>query len=109
MTRVANRIDDVPVELDPGHQLALFSDVLAVAASARTEPSVDGHGSRRSNIHSASLTLGEAARIIREAVKDKSYPSRRSASSSAATRAGSATSTAQQTRRFATTKPCSRA
>jgi hypothetical protein len=61
------------VELDPGHQLALFSDVLAVAASARTEPSVDGDGSRRSNIHSASLTLGEAARIIREAVKDKSY------------------------------------
>jgi hypothetical protein len=38
-------------------------------------PSVDDQGSRRSNGHHARLTLGEAARIIREAVKDKSYRS----------------------------------
>ena len=57
----------------PVSQLALFGDLPAVAAPARTERSVDGDGSRRSNGHAASLTLGEAARIIREAVKDKSY------------------------------------
>jgi hypothetical protein len=33
----------------------------------------DGGGSSGSNGHHAGLTLGEAARIIREAVKDKSY------------------------------------
>ena len=66
---------DVPVELDAGHQLALFGDVPAASALARAEPSVDGEGSRRSNGHYARLTLGEAARIIREAVKDKSYRS----------------------------------
>jgi integrase/recombinase XerD len=70
---VANRTDDVRVELDPGNQLALFCEVPAVAASVRTEPSVDGDGFRPSNGRRASLTLGEAARIIREAVKDKSY------------------------------------
>src|SRR6266542_5915203 len=60
---------------EPVSQLALFGDVPAVAASARTEPAVNGDGSRRSNGRAASLTLGEAARIIREAVKDKSYRS----------------------------------
>jgi hypothetical protein len=50
----------------PVPQLALFGDVPAVAAPVRTEPSVDGDGSRRSNGHTASLTLGEAARIMRE-------------------------------------------
>jgi integrase/recombinase XerC len=60
---------------EPVSQLALFGDVPAVAAPARTEPPVDRDGSRRSNGHAASLTLGEAARIIREAVKDKSYRS----------------------------------
>src|SRR6266545_5369788 len=59
----------------PVSQLALFGDVPAVAASARTEPAVDGDGSRRSKGRHASLTLGEAARIIREAVRDKSYRS----------------------------------
>jgi len=58
---------------EPVSQLALFGDVPAVGAPARTEPTVDGDGSRRSNGHAASLTLAEAARIIRKAVKDKSY------------------------------------
>jgi hypothetical protein len=71
---VANRTDEVP-ELDAEHQLALFGDVPAASALARAEPSVDGEDSRRSNGHHARLTLGEAARIIREAVKDKSYRS----------------------------------
>jgi Phage integrase, N-terminal SAM-like domain len=56
-------------------QRALFGDAPAIAAPARTEPSVDGDGSRRSNGRAASLTLGQAARIIREAVKDKFYRS----------------------------------
>ncbi len=60
---------------EPVSQLALFGDVPAVAASARTEPAVNGDGSRRSKGRHASLTLGEAARIIREAVRDKSYRS----------------------------------
>jgi site-specific recombinase XerD len=71
--RVANHTDDAWVELDPGHQLALFGDVPGIPAPARTEPSVDGGSARRANGRRASLTLGEAARIIREAVKDKSY------------------------------------
>ena len=57
-----------------GHQLALFGDAVDVAAQARADPVVNGDGSR-SNGRRASLTLGEAARIIREAVKDKSYRS----------------------------------
>jgi integrase/recombinase XerD len=60
---------------EPVSQLALFGDVPAVAAPAWTEQSVDGNGPRRSNGRAASLTLGEAARIIRQAVKDKSYRS----------------------------------
>jgi integrase/recombinase XerC len=59
----------------PGYQLALFGCVPAAPTLARVDPSVDGEGSRRSNGHHARLTLGEAARIIREAVKDKSYRS----------------------------------
>ena len=58
--------DELPV-----HQLALFGDAPTVAARARAEPAVDVSDS--SNGRRASLTLGEAARIIREAVKDKSY------------------------------------
>jgi hypothetical protein len=106
LTRVTNRTDDVPVELDPGHQLALFGDVPAASAVARAEPSVHGEGSRRSNGHRARLTLGEAARIIREAVKDKSYRST-SLGQLVATYAGSATSTARLHPRSATTKPSS--
>jgi site-specific recombinase XerC len=47
--------------------------VPAASALARAEHSVDGEGSHRSNGHHARLTLGEAARIIRAAVKGKSY------------------------------------
>jgi Phage integrase, N-terminal SAM-like domain len=75
LTCVAKRTDDFPVELKAGRQLALFGDVAAASAPTRAEPSVDGEDSRRSNGHHARLTLGEAARIIREAVKDKSYRS----------------------------------
>src|SRR6266516_2753644 len=60
---------------EPVSQLALFGGVPAVAASARAEPAVDGDGSRRSKGRHASLTLAQAARIMREAVKDKSYRS----------------------------------
>jgi hypothetical protein len=70
---VAKRTDDVRVELDAAHQLALFGDVPTASAPARAESSVDGESPCRSNGHHARLTLGEAARIIREAVKDKSY------------------------------------
>jgi site-specific recombinase XerD len=70
---VTNRTDDVPAELDAGHQLALFGDVPGASALALAELSLDGERLRRSNGHHARLTLGEAARIIREAVKDKSY------------------------------------
>jgi integrase/recombinase XerD len=70
---VAKRTDDVRVELDAAHQLALFGDVPTASAPARAESSVDGDSPCRSNGHHARLTLGEAARIIREAVKDKSY------------------------------------
>jgi len=73
LTRVANGTDDVRGELNLGRQLVLFGSVSAVAAPALTEPSDDRDGSRRSNGRRTSLTLGEAARIIREAVKDKSY------------------------------------
>jgi len=62
----------VRVELDPVHQFALFGDVPAASALARSESSVDGERSRRSDGHHARLTRGEAARIIREVVKDKS-------------------------------------
>jgi integrase/recombinase XerC len=72
---VTSRPDDVTLELDAGHQLALFGNVPATSALARADPSVDGEGSHRSNGNHARLTLGEAARIIREAVKDKSYRS----------------------------------
>ncbi len=56
------------------HQLALFGDAPAVAARARADPAVNGNRPR-SNGQRVGLTLGEAARIIREAVKDKSYRS----------------------------------
>ena len=71
---MANRTSDSRLELDPGCQLALFDDVQGVTAAAQADP-CNGGGSSRSNGHHAGLTLGEAARIIREAVKDKSYRS----------------------------------
>jgi integrase/recombinase XerD len=69
-----NRTNDVRNERDREGQLALFGDVPARAVSRHAEPHLNGgDGSDRSNGHHAPLTLGEAARIIREAVKDKSY------------------------------------
>jgi integrase len=70
--RALRRLDEDPKE--PVSQLALFGDVPAVGAPPRTELS-DRDNSRCSNGYAASLTLGEAARIMREAVKDKSYRS----------------------------------
>ena len=66
-----NPSDETRDEL-PGHQLVLFGDARAVAR-ARADPAVNGDVGP--NGRRASLTLGEAARIIREAVKDKSYRS----------------------------------
>lgn len=61
-------------EHDREAQLALFGDVRAPAGSRQAKPPVNsGDGSRPSNGRHARLTLGDAARIIREAVKDKSY------------------------------------
>jgi integrase len=60
-------------EFDPGRQLALFDEALSAQEPAPADLSVPLDGSRHSNGRRARLTLGEAARIIREAVKDKSY------------------------------------
>jgi hypothetical protein len=59
--------------LDPGRQLELFDEAVPPPERARGDPSVTIDGPHRSNGGRARLTLGEAARIIREAVKDKSY------------------------------------
>lgn len=56
------------IEVDPEGQLALF-DVPERGLSDGTNASPPANGGQ------PSLTLGEAARIIREAVKDKSYRS----------------------------------
>jgi hypothetical protein len=61
------------IESDPGRQLALFDDALPAPDRAADDSSIPSDGSCRSNGGRARLTLGEAARIIREAVKDKSY------------------------------------
>jgi hypothetical protein len=70
---VAIRTDGPGIELDPGRQLALFDEALAAPEDARTDSIAPNDGSQRANGGNARLTLGEAARIIREAVKDKSY------------------------------------
>jgi hypothetical protein len=68
---MATRAGEARVAIGMGSQLALF-DTLERASADTTfaydtwSPSNDGH---------AGLTLGQAARIIREAVKDKSYRS----------------------------------
>jgi integrase family protein with SAM-like domain len=59
--------------LDPGRQLELFDEAVPPPERARGDPSVTIDGPHRSNGGRARLTLGEAARIIREGVKDKSY------------------------------------
>lgn len=70
---MAIRAKEAPIAAEPGCQLALFSEPLATPERVPVDSPAPGDGSRRSNGRRASLTLGEAARIIREAVKDKSY------------------------------------
>jgi integrase/recombinase XerC len=67
------RSNGARIEFDPGRQLALFDEALAPPKGARTDSIAASDGSRRANGERARLTLGEAARIIREAVRDKSY------------------------------------
>jgi hypothetical protein len=69
--RVATPTREAWIEGDPRGQLTLF-DVLD---RVPTDSIVANETSPRSNGGTARLTLGEAARIIREAVKDKSYRS----------------------------------
>ncbi|HEY7729269.1 MAG TPA: hypothetical protein VH950_00030, partial [Gaiellaceae bacterium] len=66
---MATRAREARVSVGVGAQLTLFD---ALAHASRDSPLVSDTGSRSSNGRPG-LTLGEAARIIREAVKDKSY------------------------------------
>lgn len=68
---MATRAGEARTEVDTVGQLALFNIVLRAPA----ESIVASEASARSSNGHASLTLGEAARIMREAVKDKSYRS----------------------------------
>jgi integrase/recombinase XerD len=68
---VATRAGEARTEVDPAGQLALFD----IALRAPAESTVASGASCHSSNGRASLTLGEAARIMREAVKDKSYRS----------------------------------
>jgi hypothetical protein len=70
---VAIRAKEARSEVDPDRQLALFDEAPPAPEPAQADPAAASDGSRRSNGRHARLTLGEAARIIREAVKDKSY------------------------------------
>lgn len=68
---MATRAGEARVAIGMGAQLALF-DTLERASADSTFP----YDTRSpSNDGRAGLTLGDAARIIREAVKDKSYRS----------------------------------
>jgi hypothetical protein len=73
--RVAIRVKEARIAVDSGRQPELFNGALAAPEPERADPLVPNDGSRRPNGRGACLTLGEAARIIREAVKDKSYRS----------------------------------
>jgi hypothetical protein len=72
---VAIRAKDAPIAVDLGRQLELFDEALAAPERTRADALLRNDRLRRSNGARASLTLGEAARIMREAVKDKSYRS----------------------------------
>lgn len=72
---MAIRAKEAPIGVDPGRQLELFNGAPAAPEPARADPLVPNDRSRRSNGGGPCLTLGEAARIIREAVKDKAYRS----------------------------------
>ena len=65
----------VPIQVDSARQLALFEEAQSAPGCAGTELRVADDRSRLSNGGRARLTLAEAARIMREAVKDKSYRS----------------------------------
>jgi hypothetical protein len=69
---MAVRAGERRINGDPD-QLALFDDAPAAPGRARADPPVTMNESRHSNGTHAELTLGEAARIFRKAVKDKSY------------------------------------
>ncbi len=60
-------------EVDPGGQLELFDEALIALGRGQADMVVPNGSARGSNGRRARLTLGEAARIIREAVKDNSY------------------------------------
>jgi integrase len=70
---VAIPANEARIEVDPGRQLALFDEAPAVAEHSHDDSIVQSDTSNRANGGRPRLTLGEAARIIREAVKDKSY------------------------------------
>jgi integrase len=65
----------VPIAVDSGRQLELFDEAPAAPQRVQSDLIVLNESSRRSNGGRARLTLAEAARIMREAVKDKSYRS----------------------------------
>jgi integrase/recombinase XerC len=69
--------EEAPIVVDAGQQLELFDEAPAAPVRARADLLVldDRSPRRRPNGGRARLTLGEAARIMREAVKDKSYRS----------------------------------
>jgi integrase/recombinase XerC len=72
---VAIRAKEARPRTDSDRQLALFNGALATPAGVQADPLAPNDGSRGLNGGGPCLTLGEAARIIREAVKDKSYRS----------------------------------
>jgi hypothetical protein len=72
---VAIRAKEAPTAVDLGRQLELLNEALGAPEPARADLLVPNDSVRRSNDGRARMTLAEAARIMREAVKDKSYRS----------------------------------
>ncbi len=70
---VATRIEQAQTAVDAGRQLKLFEQAPAAAEQRAPRQLVRADRARGANGRRAGLTLGGAARIIREAVKDKSY------------------------------------
>jgi integrase/recombinase XerC len=70
---VAIRARQPPLAVDSVRQLELFGDAVAAPRPGPSEVRTSKEGPHPSNGRPLRLTLGEAARIIREAVKDKSY------------------------------------
>src|SRR5829696_1146414 len=63
------------IEFPSDRQLELFGDAVAASGPDQSKVLASKETSHRANGWLLRLTLGEAARIIREAVKDKSYRS----------------------------------